>query len=136
MSDVAPQTPPERGGGSSRGPVGETRKLWLVIVLWFVTIGMYGWYWFYKQHKEVHDYSGIGVGGPIGLILAFFVSIVNFFLLPSEVGKMQQQDNVDPDVSGWTGLWVLIPLLGFLIWVVKLQETLNRFWESKGATPA
>jgi hypothetical protein len=29
---------------------------------------------------------------------------------------------------------MLLPLIGFIIWVVKVQGALNRFWESKGAT--
>jgi hypothetical protein len=36
-------------------------------------------------------------------------------------------------VSGVTGFWMLLPLIGFIIWVVKVQGALNRFWESKGA---
>ena len=62
------------------------------------------------------------------------MTIVNFFLLPSEVGKMQQQDGNENTVSGWTGLWILIPVAGFFIWIIKLQGTLNRHWESKGAS--
>jgi hypothetical protein len=33
-------------------------------------------------------------------------------------------------VSGVTGFWNLIPLVGFIIWVVKVQGALNRRWES------
>jgi hypothetical protein len=39
-------------------------------------------------------------------------------------------------VRGTTGLWFLLPLLGPLIWFVKVQGALNRYWESKGAQPA
>jgi hypothetical protein len=29
---------------------------------------------------------------------------------------------------------MFLPLIGFIIWVVKVQGALNRFWTSKGAT--
>jgi hypothetical protein len=132
----SPSTVEAGTGEPYRGPVGETRKLWLVIVLWIVTLGIYGWYWFYKQHKEVQDYAGLGVGGGVGLVFAILLTIVNCFLLPSEVGQMQTRDGDAKTVSGWTGLWVLIPIAGFFIWIIELQDTLNRFWESKGAPAA
>jgi hypothetical protein len=34
-------------------------------------------------------------------------------------------------VSGATGFWNLIPLIGFIIWTVKVQGALNRAWEAR-----
>ena len=50
---------------------------------------------------------------------------------------MYRKDGREPPITGWTGLW-LFPF-GFLIvtaivWFVKVQGSLNRYWESKGAT--
>jgi hypothetical protein len=39
-------------------------------------------------------------------------------------------------VRGITGLWFLLPIVGHLIWFVKVQRALNRYWESKGVAPA
>jgi hypothetical protein len=39
-------------------------------------------------------------------------------------------------VRGITGLWLLLPLLGSIVWFVKVQGALNRYWESKGVAPA
>lgn len=139
MSEQAPepQAPAAPESGPYRGPTGETRKLWKVIVLWLITLGFYGWYWMYKQHKEIQDYGGVGVGGPVGLVFAILLPIVNYFLLPSEFGQLQSRiDKVPNERSGWTGLWVVIPVLGFFIWLVKMQGSLNRYWESKGVAPA
>ena len=36
-------------------------------------------------------------------------------------------------VSGATGCWNLIPLIGFIIWTVKVQGALNRAWEGQVA---
>jgi hypothetical protein len=32
-----------------------------------------------------------------------------------------------------TGFWNLIPLVGAIIWVVKVQNAMNRRWEASGA---
>jgi hypothetical protein len=58
---------------------------------------------------------------------------VNWFLLPNEVGNLYEQSGQPRPVSAITGLWNLIPLVGSIIWVVKVQGALNRYWESKGA---
>ena len=34
--------------------------------------------------------------------------------------------------SGWTGLWLLLPIVGAFVWFIKIQGALNRYWESKG----
>jgi hypothetical protein len=38
--------------------------------------------------------------------------------------------------TGWTGLWMLLPLVGIFVWFIKIQGALNRYWESKSATAA
>jgi hypothetical protein len=36
-------------------------------------------------------------------------------------------------MTGWTGLWILLPLVGWFVWIVKVQGALNRYWESHAA---
>lgn len=36
-------------------------------------------------------------------------------------------------MSGLTGFWQLIPLVGFIIWVIKVQDALNARWDSAAA---
>jgi hypothetical protein len=116
------------------GRIGETRSIGLSI-LWFVlTLGIYGWYWAFKSHDEIKNYSGEGVGGAVGLVIWILLSIVSVFLLPSEVGKLYSRDGKQPPVTGLTGFWLLLPLAGGIVWFVKVQGALNRFWISKGAT--
>jgi len=43
---------------------------------------------------------------------------------------MYRQDGRVPPFSGWTGLWVLLPIIGAIVWFVKVQGALNRYWES------
>jgi hypothetical protein len=115
------------------GPVGKVRSPLAVLLLSIVTLGIYGLYWYYKTFQEMKEYSGNGIGGVLGLILSFFCGIIVIFLLPAEVGSLYTNDGQPAPISGLTGLWVLLPLLGGLIWLWKVQGRLNDFWESKGA---
>jgi hypothetical protein len=38
-------------------------------------------------------------------------------------------------VRGVTGFWTFIPLIGFIIWIIKVQGALNRRWQSADAAP-
>ena len=49
---------------------------------------------------------------------------------------MYASDGREAPVSGWTGLWHLIPIVGAIIWWVKVQGALNSYWESKATSPA
>jgi hypothetical protein len=61
---------------------------------------------------------------------------VNYFVIPSEVGKMYRGDGRAAPMSGWTGLWIILPIVGWVVWIVKVQGALNRYWESTGQSSA
>jgi hypothetical protein len=118
------------------GPLGQPRGIGFGILLFIVTIGIYSLYWVYKTQEEVKQHSGEGIGGVLGLVIWILISAVSAFVIPSEIGKMYTMDGQQPPVTGWTGLW-LFPF-GFLIvpaivWFVKVQGALNRYWEGKAA---
>jgi hypothetical protein len=119
--------------GSNSGPPGRPRGIGFGILITIVTLGLYSLYWVFKTEDEIKEHSGQGVGGVIGLVIWIVVGIVTWFLIPSEVGKMYKADGRPAPFSGWTGLWVLLPLVGWIIWFVKVQGALNRYWESKAA---
>ncbi len=121
---------------SNTGPLGQRRGVAFVILISLVTLGIYFLYWTYKTFEEMKQHTGEGLGGVIGLVIALVVGIVNSFVIPSEVGNMYKGDGREAPVSGITGLWVLLPLVGWIIWVVKVQGALNRYWDSKGAGAA
>jgi hypothetical protein len=112
--------------------VGKITGVGLAIVLFLVTLGLYGLYWYPKNFSEVKGYRGQGVGGLGGFLLLFV--FVSPFLLPAYVGRMYQEDGQENPVSGWTGLWNLLPYVGVFVYIAKVQGALNRFWEGKGAT--
>ena len=134
MSEIESST---QASTSARGPVGETRSVGLSILWFILTIGIYGIYWVYKTQEEVKRYSGNGVGGVLGIVIYILISPVTFFIVPSEVRYMYEDlDGGQSPVRGVTGLWFLLPIVGSIIWFVKVQGALNRYWESKGASPA
>jgi hypothetical protein len=96
-----------------------------------ITLGIYTLYWVFKTQEEVKNHSGQGVGGVLGLVIYIVVGVVTWFLIPSEVGKMYQRDGRPAPFSGWTGLWLLLPIIGAFVWFIKIQGALNRYWESK-----
>jgi len=126
----------ESSAQQQRGPVGNTRSTGLSI-LWFVlTLSIYGFFWVYKTQEEVKRYSGNGVGGVLGLVIFILISPVTFFIVPSEVRYMYEDlDGQKSPVRGIHGLWFLLPIIGHIVWFVQVQGALNRYWESKGASP-
>jgi hypothetical protein len=113
--------------------VGKIRSPVVVILLSVVTIGIYGLYWQYATFKEMKAYAGEGIGGGLGLLFAFLLGVVNVFLMPHEVGNLYVREGKEAPVSALTGFWVLIPIVGGIIWVVKVQGRLNQVWEEHGA---
>lgn len=116
------------------GVLGKPRRPWVVAVLTIITFGIYGLYWQYASFKEMNDYSGQGIGGVIGLLLAIIFGVVNLFLLPAEIGNLYQRDGQPRPVSAATGFWIFLPFAGWFVWVVKNQRALNRYWVAHGAT--
>jgi hypothetical protein len=121
------------------GPLGQRRGVGFVILMTVITLGFYSWYWVYKTMHEMQQHTGQGLGGVIGLVIWILLGAVMAFVIPSEVGGMYRKDGREPPIGGWTGLW-LFPF-GFLIipaivWYVKVQGSLNRYWEAKSPASA
>jgi cytochrome c biogenesis protein CcdA len=126
----------EASGERHRGSVGNTRSIGLSILFAILTLGIYTFVWVYRTHEEIKRYSGNGVGGVVGLVIYFVISPVTYFVVPSEVRYMYEDlDGQTSPVRGTTGLWFLLPLIGSIVWFVKVQGALNRYWQSKGAPP-
>ena len=125
--------------GQNTGPLGQPRGIGFAILMAIITLGIYTLYWVFKTQDEVKNHSGQGVGGVLGLVIYIVVSVVTWFLIPSEVGKMFTRDGRPAPFTGWTGLWLLLPIIGAFVWFIKIQGALNRYWESKasaGTLPA
>ena len=129
---AAPGPPP--GYPIAGGPLAKPRSVGACIGLAIITLGVYTYVWTWKTHEEIKQHSGVGVGGPLGFLIYFVVSPVTFFLLPSEVRQLLARTGRRSRVAGTTGLWILLPLVGSLVWFVKVQGQLNEYWRSLGAT--
>ncbi|MDZ4827773.1 MAG: DUF4234 domain-containing protein [Actinomycetota bacterium] len=117
------------------GPIGEPRKWLTVALLSIVTCGIYFLWWEYKTFEELKQHNGTGLGGAIALVIGILLGIVNAFILPSEIKNMYERDGRESPVQVIEGLWLLLPIVGFFIWTMKMQEALNDYWISKGAAP-
>ena len=114
------------------GQRGRPRGIGFGILLYIVTFGLYGWYWAYKTQEEMKQHTGDGLGGVIGLVIWILIQPVSAFVIPSEIGKMYGKAGQHPPMSGWTGLWLFpgaILIIPAIVWFVKVQGALNRYWE-------
>jgi hypothetical protein len=77
-----------------------------------------------KTEEEMKQHTGDGLGGVLGLVI----------WIPSEIGKMYERGGQHPPIPGWTGLWLFpfgVFIIPAIVWFVKVQEALNRYWEGK-----
>ena len=132
MSQTPPPPPPAASAGRT-GAIGELRKPLTVVLLNFITCSIYYYWWNYRNFEDMKQHSGEGIGGGLGVLLAIFCGIVTIFLLPAEVGNLYEREGKEKPCSAMTGFWYLIPLVGPIIFIYKVQNRLNDFWAPKGA---
>ena len=124
--------------GNTR-PVGHPRGIGFGILLFIVTLGFYGWYWVYKTEEEMKQHTGNGIGGVLALVIWILISPVMAFVIPSEIHNMYAKDGQQPPVTGWTGLWLFpfgVFIIPAIVWFVKIQGGLNRYWQGAAAQAA
>ena len=114
--------------------VGRNRNPLTVVLLSIVTLGIYLLYWIYITFAEVRAHRGQGTSGILGLLLALIP--VSIFLLPSHVGDMYAEAGKEKPITGYAGLWALIPLVGGIVWLFKVQNRLNEYWSGAQADEA
>ena len=126
------------GGQFARplGPVGRIRPTGLTILLFFVTLGIWSFVYYFQTHEEMKKHSGEGVGGVIALVIAIVFGLVNPFLLSHEVGQLFERTGRTPPVTALTALWFfpgIFILVGPFIWFVRTNRALNDYWAALGA---
>ena len=121
------------------GPFGQPRGIGFGILMFIVTLHFYSWYWVFKTQEEMKQHTGEGLGGVLGLVIWILLNPVEAFVIPSEVGKMYAKDGQEPPMTGWTGLWLFpggILIIPAIVWFVKVQGALNRYWAGKAPAVA
>lgn len=105
-----------------------------MILLSIVTCGVWTVVWAYQNGDELQRFSGKGLGGVVHLIVTILVSPVTMFLLAGEVEQLYRDDGREPPITTIWGLWFLLPLIGNLIWYLRIQDAINDYWTAHGQT--
>ena len=132
-SPVSPppaQPAPEAG----RGLIGKPRSVGLTILVTIVTFGVWAWIWSYLNGEELKNYRRDGLGGIVYLLFTFFIFPATMFLMANEVEKLYLDAGEQPPITTLWGLWFLLPLIGNIIWYVRIQKAINEFWQARGGT--
>jgi Domain of unknown function (DUF4234) len=111
----------------------------VVLGLVLVTLGIYGFYWYYKVNEEIKRYTGDETISPSRSLLAVipgFLLIVPPFIAyyntSNHIVRMQEQRGLASQISP-----ALVVILGLVIWIgmaAYVQEHLNRVWDSAAST--
>ncbi len=115
-------------------PIGKSRNPWVVLILSIVTFGIYNIVWHYSILEELKNWRGQGWSGLVFIIffLIFGIALIAIpWLVPAYVGRMYAEDGQAKPITGLTGFWVLLPIIGGVVWLFKVQNNLNAFWEAK-----
>jgi hypothetical protein len=119
-----------------RGPIGQIRPTGMIMLLFFVTLGIWGFIYYYNAQEEMKRHSGEGIGGVLALVIAIIFGLISPFILSHEVGQLYSRRGQEPPVTALTGLWFfpgIFILVGPFIWFVQTNRALNEYWQSVGA---
>jgi hypothetical protein len=113
----------------------------VVLGLVLITLGIYGFYWYYKVNEEIKRYTGDQTISPSRSLLAVipgFLLIVPPFIAyyntANHVMRMEQQRGITSHIS--PALVVVLGIIfGFAI-PPYVQEHLNRVWDAATGAPA
>jgi hypothetical protein len=116
------------------GSLGQVRNTALHVLLFVVTLGVWGFVYVFLTHDEMKRHSGEGIGGVLALVVSLVAYMASPFLLSNEVGGLYERRGEPRPVSALTGLWFfpgIFLLVGPLIWFVLTNNALNRYWRSE-----
>src|SRR5687767_9035659 len=100
-----PAPPADAQYAQPQGPVGHIRPTGKIILLFLVTLGIWGFVWYYQVHEEMKRHSGEGLGGVLALLIAIIFGLVMPFLTSNETGLLYERRGQEKPVSALTGLW-------------------------------
>jgi Domain of unknown function (DUF4234) len=138
MSDMPPppSPPPPPTPSTAVLAVGKRRSIGLVIVLTIVTFGIWTLVWSFQNGSELKRRDGTGLGGGLYLVLTLLLAPATMFLMAHEVEMLYRNEGKQPPITTIWGLWFLLPIIGNIIWYVRIQRSINEFWTAHGATNA
>ena len=114
-----------------------------VLGLTFITLGIYGLYWYYKVNEEILRYTKDDTISPTRSLLAVFPGgliivppFIAFYNTANHIVRMQQHRDLTSQIS--PALVVILGIIIFIGMAAYVQEHLNRVWDaaSAGEAPA
>jgi Domain of unknown function (DUF4234) len=114
-----------------------------VLGLTFITLGIYGLYWYYKVNEEILRYTKDDTISPTRSLLAVFPGgliivppFIAFYNTANHIVRMQQHRSLTSQIS--PALVVILGVIIFIGMAAYVQEHLNRVWDaaSAGEAPA
>jgi hypothetical protein len=112
-------------------PVGKVRGTGAVILLSIITLGIYYFVWHAKLFQELRIHNGGGPGGGIGF---FTAGGIGYWLLPSVVSDTYRRAGVQPPFTSMLGWWNILPIVGWFVWLAKVNGGLNAYWRARGVS--
>lgn len=107
----------------------------MTIFLSIVTLGIWTLVWSYQNGDEIQRHAKTGLGGVAYLLITLFISPVTMFLMAGEVEQLYRREGKEPPITTIWGLWFLLPIIGNLIWFVRIQKSINDYWTAHGVAP-
>ena len=116
-----------------------------VPVLTFITVGIYGIFWWYFIHRELRDYGRAKGTEELGtspgksvlavtlgalIIVPAIIGIINGF---KRVQTAQRMNGLDP-INGWIGLILIVVI--FPAFYGYMQSGLNPVWRAQAQATA
>jgi Domain of unknown function (DUF4234) len=132
-----PNVPEQARYSPPQGPIGQIRPTGMIILLFFVTLGIWSFIYYYQTHEEMKRHTGEGLGGVLAVVIAIIFGLLNPFLLSNEVGQLYERRGHEKPVSALTGLWFfpgMFILVGPFVWFIKTNNALNAYWQGFGQT--
>jgi hypothetical protein len=121
------------GNEMDYGPIGKPRSIGMTIFLSIITFTIWTYIWSYWNGEELRKHNRAGAGGVVYLILVIIIYPVVMFMMADEVQRMYEERGETSPITTLWGLWFLLPLIGNIIWYVRIQNALNDFWMDRGA---
>jgi hypothetical protein len=110
-------------------PIGKRRNAGVVILLTFVTLGIYLLVWYYKINSEIKEHDPNQDFSPGLATLAIIIPIANlvsYYNTANRIKMMQKADGSNDLISpGAALLWALLFFIGYPIYI---QSALNNHW--------
>lgn len=97
------------------------RSLLVYILLYIVTLGLFGFYWFYVTSQEMVEYKQLN-GSPAAWTLLMFIPLLNFYAEYKYSWAVEAL--TDRGINKWIMflLWIIFSPAAFIITQLELNK--------------